>query len=177
MHRRRKVEVSTLPEGRKYYVVSRVLKNGMITTNMYETTRENQDKLVVGLRQKFGPSAGITKGSVEISNLPNHEPLEGARHHKLMTAELRKMLPKLYAQEKVKDPIVYAKYFSPYSGWTWYATEFDGEDRFFGLVKGFETELGYFSLQEMAEVNRNGLPLVERDIYFTPKKLSEVRKE
>jgi hypothetical protein len=31
------------------------------------------------------------------------------------------------------------------SSWTWYSTEFDGEDLFFGLVVGFETELGYFN--------------------------------
>ena len=31
------------------------------------------------------------------------------------------------------------------------ASEFDGEDIFFGLVNGFELELGYFSLQELQE--------------------------
>jgi len=103
------------------------------------------------------------------------EPNEGHRHHKLMTEEIRRVIPKLYSQEKVKDPMVYVKFFSPYSNWTWYATEFDGEDRFFGLVKGFEDELGYFSLQELAEANRNGLPLVERDTGFSPKRLSEAR--
>ena len=92
-----------------------------------------------------------------------------------MTKELREQLPPLYSQENNRDPTVYAKYFTPYGGWTWYATEFDGHDRFFGLVKGFDDELGYFSLSELAQTNRNGLPLVERDLYFTPKKLSKVK--
>jgi hypothetical protein len=34
------------------------------------------------------------------------------------------------------------KYFTPDSNWTWYASEFDGEDTFFGPVAGFEVELG-----------------------------------
>jgi hypothetical protein len=103
------------------------------------------------------------------------EPLEGARRHKLMTEELRKLLPPLYSQEKVKDPIVYVKYFSPYSNWTWLATEFDGTDTFFGMVEGHDKELGYFSLNELATAQDRGLPLVERDIWFKPKKLSEVK--
>lgn len=102
---------------------------------------------------------------------------EGIRRHKLMTEELKAKIPKLYSQENEKDPMVYVKYFTPRSNWTWYATEFDGEDTFFGLVKGFETELGYFSLDEMANVvGADGMPEVERDLYFTPKRLSEVKK-
>ena len=38
------------------------------------------------------------------------------------------------------------------SGWEWYAFEkTEDEGVFFGLVHGFETELGYFSTQELAE--------------------------
>ena len=57
----------------------------------------------------------------------------------------KKVLPKLYSQEEKGDEAVaYVKFFTPWSNWTWYATEFDGEDTFFGLVIGLETELGYF---------------------------------
>ena len=97
---------------------------------------------------------------------------------KLLTAEIRKALPALYSQEgKGWDAIAHVKFFSPYSGWTWYATEFDGEDLFFGLVQGHEQELGYFSLSELESLTAmNGkLPLVERDLYFRPVALSEVR--
>jgi hypothetical protein len=96
---------------------------------------------------------------------------------RLITEELRKKIPPLYSQEKVKDPIVYAKYFSPDSGWAWYVVEFDGEDTFFGYVYGFELELGYFSLSELENL-RGPLGLkVERDLYWKPKPLSEVKRE
>jgi hypothetical protein len=65
----------------------------------------------------------------------------------LLPAEIRAQLPTLYAQSESSDAIVYVKFFNPNSDWTWYATEFDGEDLFFGLVQGFEEELGYFSLE------------------------------
>ena len=66
---------------------------------------------------------------------------------------------------------------SPAAYPTWYASEFDGEDTFFGLVDGFEAEFGYFSFSELAEVRGLlGLP-VERDIHFTPKPLREIYEE
>ena len=95
----------------------------------------------------------------------------------LLTQELRQQLPPLYSQEHVDDPLIVCKFFTPDSNWTWYVMEFDGEDLFFGLVVGFEKELGYFTLSELEEA-RGPLGLfIERDIHFTPKRLSEVRKE
>ena len=96
---------------------------------------------------------------------------------KLLTKALRRKLPPLYSQEQEADPMVICKFFTPDSNWTWYAYEFDGQDLFFGLIYGLETELGYFSLQEL-EAARGplGLP-IERDLHFTPKKLSEAKKE
>lgn len=94
----------------------------------------------------------------------------------LLTKEELKKLPPLYSQENVKDPTVWCKFFTPDSSWTWYAIEFDGTDTFFGLVDGFEEELGYFSLAELQSVRgKLGLP-IERDRYFKPCRLSEVRK-
>jgi len=103
--------------------------------------------------------------------------LDGVRKHKLMPNEIRSKLPKLYSQEDVKDPLVQLKLFSPYSGATWYITEFDGHDTMFGwadLGHG-GGELGYISLSELEEANRNGLPLVERDKYFHPQPLSKLK--
>ncbi len=95
----------------------------------------------------------------------------------LLTKELRGKLPPLYSQEEVKDPVVIAKFFYPNFSWTWYAIEFDGNDLFYGLVDGFEKELGYFSLSELQNnKGKLGLP-VERDWYFTPCRLSEIMKE
>jgi hypothetical protein len=93
----------------------------------------------------------------------------------LLTDELREQLPPLYSQENTKDPTIICKFFTPDSQWTWYALEFDGEDIFFGYIIGFEAELGYFSLSELESVRGPwGLP-IERDLWFKPCPLSEVK--
>lgn len=96
---------------------------------------------------------------------------------KLLTQEIRKKLPALYSQENVADPMVQVKFFTPDSNWTWYATEYSPEEQmFFGWVVGFEKELGYFSLREL-ESARGPMGLaIERDKFFTPMPLSEVKK-
>ena len=97
---------------------------------------------------------------------------------KLLTQEIRRKLPPLYSQEsKGGKAIVYLKMFTPDSNFTFFATEFDGEDTFFGLVEGHEKELGYFSLAELQSV-RGGLGLpIERDLYWQPKTLEEIAPE
>jgi len=106
----------------------------------------------------------------------------------LLTKANRRSLPKLYSQENVKDPTAFVKFFSPSGRGTWYALEFDGEDRFFGWVAsplGSDCdELGYFSLAELKAVRcpiRLGARVIghlpiERDYYFKPTRLSEVKK-
>jgi hypothetical protein len=94
----------------------------------------------------------------------------------LLTASVRAQLPALYSQEKSSDAIIYVKFFTPDSNWTWYATEFDGDDTFFGLVQAQEEELGYFSLSELESVRGpRGLP-IERDLHFKPTLLSQLRR-
>ena len=47
----------------------------------------------------------------------------------------------------------------------------------FSLVEGFETELGYFHLSELAESTVLGnVPAVERDLYWEPKTIGEIRR-
>ena len=94
----------------------------------------------------------------------------------LMTTEIRNSIPALYSQEeKGEEAIVHAKFFTPDSNWTWLALEYDGKDTFFGLVKGFETEYGNFSLSEL-ESARGPMGLgVERDAWFKPCTLREAR--
>ncbi|MDP2858297.1 MAG: DUF2958 domain-containing protein [Bacillota bacterium] len=95
---------------------------------------------------------------------------------KLLTAEMRRTIPPLYSAEKQEDPMVHTKFFTPDSNWTWFVLEFDGEDTFFGLVVGLETELGYFSLSELESARGPlGLP-IERGLYFEPQPLSKVRQ-
>ena len=87
------------------------------------------------------------------------------------------------------EAVAQVKYFMHNSNWTWYATEFDGDDTFFGLVFGLDTELGYFSLSELQSVTGPGVLLTdmstgltrktrgigtERDLYFDPMTLQEI---
>lgn len=96
---------------------------------------------------------------------------------KLLTKAIRKSFPALgkTAGQSYNAKIV-VKFFSPDSSWTWYATEFDGDDTFFGLVCGLETEFGYFSLSELEKIRGPlGLP-IERDLYFSGHTLEDVRQ-
>lgn len=102
--------------------------------------------------------------------------------HQLMTKELGDAIPMLGANENVKDydtVLAPAKLFSPYSNWTWYITEWEAKTGLcFGLVEGFETEIGYFDLSELAEVTVFGsVPAVERDLYWNPRTLGEIKRE
>ena len=106
----------------------------------------------------------------------------GLRRHKLMTKELGETIPPLYANDGADDPdavLARVKLFSPYANLTWYITEWDAETgRCFGLVEGLETELGYFDLTEMAEATvLGGVPAVERDLYWKPQTLGEIRSQ
>ncbi len=96
---------------------------------------------------------------------------------KLITKDLRKQLPALYSQENEKDPWVICKFFLPMTKWTWYATEFDGKDTFFGFVSGEYPELGYFSLSELENLEDLYGIGVERDMYFETTRLSRIRTE
>lgn len=109
------------------------------------------------------------------------------RGMKLLTQEIRKKLPPLYSQDgKGGKAIAYAKYFSPDSSYTLFATEGDpiqnenGNEvdfHFFGLVEGQFKELGYFSLSELESVRGPmGLP-IERDLHWQPKTLEEIAPE
>lgn len=99
---------------------------------------------------------------------------------KLMIKELEASMPLLYSTDGKPDEekIVYAHYFT--SSWDWWAIEYDPKTRlFFGLVKGHEIEMGYFSLDEMEKCSCDVKPLggIERDLYWKPKSLAEVRKK
>jgi hypothetical protein len=107
---------------------------------------------------------------------------------------LKERMPALYSQEHEHEPLVVVKYFDPVGSWTWYATEGSPVDEdgymdtnkpkvdylFFGLVVGFEAELGYFSLNELRTAKEGlrgirALP-IERDVHFRPQRLLEVRR-
>lgn len=97
------------------------------------------------------------------------------RGHQLLDQATRERLPQLYANEEIGlAALALVKFFTPDANWTWYASEFDGEDTFFGLVSGLEVELGYFALSELEEIRGPlGLP-IERDLHFEPKTLGDL---
>lgn len=93
----------------------------------------------------------------------------------LLPPEVRQLLPAIGDTDEEDDPLCVVKFFFPDFDWTWYAIEFDGTDLFFGLVAGFETELGYFRLSELL-ANKGKLGLeIERDLYFEPTRLSKLQ--
>lgn len=101
---------------------------------------------------------------------------------KLLTAAIIAKLRKspLYSHEKdaPKSVEIIVKFFTPDSNWTWFVTEAEelpgGDWRFFGMVHGFEKELGYFLLSELQSA-RGPLRLkIERDMYYGKHFLSEV---
>ncbi len=88
---------------------------------------------------------------------------------KLLTKAIEKSLPPFYTHENTTaDKIpVRVKFFTPWTNWTWYATEYDKETRtFFGWVSGHEKEMGYFSLDELESVNGPFGLKIERDMWW-----------
>jgi hypothetical protein len=99
---------------------------------------------------------------------------------KLMTKAVEARIPALYSQEKNPNPTAQAKFFTPWSNWTWYVLEGekqeDGDWLFFGYVVGQEKELGYFTLNELASVRGRFNLKIERDMYFNPTPLADIKK-
>ena len=152
-----------------------------------EEQNHNMVKFLGGLAQELNvpkENAICVGGTRPISA---QKPSSNISSSNLLTEELRNKLPALYSQDGLGGKaIAYVKFFTPDSNWTWWATEGspikddDGNEidfHFFGLVEGFERELGYFSLSEL-EIARGpmGLP-IERDLHWQPKMLEEIAPE
>ncbi len=98
----------------------------------------------------------------------------------LLPDDARVILPPLYSTESEEDPPVVLKFFTPWSNWTWGVTEGSPQDEdflFFGWVVGQDKELGYFLLSELESVTGPFGLKIERDLYFTPIRLSEFKRQ
>jgi hypothetical protein len=97
------------------------------------------------------------------------------KKEKLLPKGLKNKLSQKWGKED-EDPIIYAKFFYPDFGWTWYAFSFEPDDEiFYGFVDGDFPECGDFSLKELMD-NRGKLGCeIERDFGFKPQRLSELR--
>ena len=97
----------------------------------------------------------------------------------LLTKELLNRFKEVGSQENVADPIVIAKFFNPAGAGTWFATEYDPDNRmFFGYASIFgdhNDEWGSFSLDEFESLKLPPFGLgIERDRYFEEVPASEV---
>ena len=98
---------------------------------------------------------------------------------KLLTKEIEKKFPAWESTDG--NPLntinVVVKFFTPYSNWPWYITEYDGEDTFFGLCCGSEAELGYVSLKELSDITGPMGLKIERDISYSGTLLDAMKTE
>ena len=96
---------------------------------------------------------------------------------KLLTKELIKRFARVGSQEEDKNPIVIAKFFDPAGAGTWWATEYNPEDKtFFGYASIFgdhNDEWGYFSLIELESIKSKFGLGIERDLHCGEKRISE----
>ena len=137
-------------------------------------TYDNSLKMMVDVRQAAQPTVAAP--------LP------------LLDAESRAKLPPLYTGEKTRqgiDALALVKFFSPDAGWVWFASEgspvdadgyFDTDKEkvdflFFGLVIGYEIELGYFSLSELTNTRGPFGLSIERDKFYQPKTLRQLQEQ
>ena len=97
---------------------------------------------------------------------------------KLIPQTLLSDIPDLYETENSLDPICHVKLFTADSNWTWYVMEFSKEDAktCFGYVQGMESELGYFTLDELESVHGPLGLAIERDLSFKPTSFSKIKK-
>ncbi|MCY7213519.1 helicase-related protein [Streptococcus anginosus] len=120
-----------------------------------------------------------SKTEIEESKAPQYYSKDDPEN--LMTDEMLKRVPELYAQEDVSlaDKQVHAAYIIPFrSNWTWYMTEYDRESGdAFGLVLGIEPEWGYFNLEELKELNAQRLILEDFPKTFRELKDTELVKQ
>ena len=96
---------------------------------------------------------------------------------KIITKEIEKKTPPIgtNAENSLNDLRFIFKLFTPWSNWTWYVAEADFKTgEMFGLVEGFEKEVGYFNLNELLAIRGIGGLKIERDRHFTPKTYKEI---
>ena len=118
-------------------------------------------------------------------------PIPKTPAYKYILKSLAPKIPKLGETAEQSDPTAWVKLFTPDGGWTWYIIEYDPKDRIaYGLVKGFVTEYGSFSLDEIEELRGNvnvriedkdykskDVLRVERDLYFKPTPVKQLLPE
>jgi hypothetical protein len=142
------------------------------------------------------PTAMIDHFTLSLSTLIAY--LKGTRCMILLTDEIKATLPALYSQERVQDPMVHCKFFTPDGPFAWFLTEYsheDGDTCYGWIITSGEGEWGYFSLQYLqdrlaesfietfdtqgksdVQILGDRIPEVVRDETFSPMRFSEVKR-
>jgi hypothetical protein len=102
---------------------------------------------------------------------------------KLITKEIEAILPPLYSQENVPNPVAVVKCFDPSGRFTFFDLEGQREPDGDLLLFGFRVsplrpdchELGYTSFRQLESVRGPLGSGIERDFYFSPTPLSKIR--
>jgi hypothetical protein len=95
----------------------------------------------------------------------------------LLSQELLKRFKEIGSQDE-PNPLVIAKFFTPWSTWTWYAFSYSEETgAFFGLIDGSHKELGYFAIEDLRGLRGPTGLRVERDLYWREKRLSDIKRK
>ena len=94
---------------------------------------------------------------------------------KLMTKAIQEQAEKQYDLGSDMEQMVVAKFFDAMGSWKWFLMNKDKDDDYcWGIVKGFEVEMGSFSIDELESIK---LPFglgIERDTLFEPMKAKDV---
>lgn len=97
---------------------------------------------------------------------------------RLMTKTLAKRFAQVGYQGDSNDPLIIAHYFNPTGAGDWWATEYYPDKRLiFGYASIFNDwcdEWGYISLDELEAFKGHWGLGIERDLYWTEKRASEV---
>jgi len=163
--------------------------------NMVQANMEN--------RQEQDPQGNLIltpTGIEELGRLLTAAPAWKDVMRQLFPVEVMKAVPQFFSQERLKAAgkqkeglIVYAKLFTPWTSWTWYILEWQPQwDRattgqvFYDIfiycwtinsADPGNAELGYTAISELKGLEGFGGLKVERDVYFDPTPLKEVKAQ
>ena len=96
----------------------------------------------------------------------------------LLDSQYKKLVANHKAQDGTKTFKAVVKLFNPTGIGTWYLSELNPETNVaYGLCEIFEKELGYVSIDELSSYKGAFGLGIERDKYWTPKKLEALKNE
>ena len=95
---------------------------------------------------------------------------KGRKQVKLLTKKILTEATSQYKQGSDMNQLIVAKFFDCQGSFTWYLMNIDPEDKDYcwGIVDGYEVEVGSFSIKELESLIGLFGPRIERDKYWKP---------